>query len=181
MFKVEKKKISSICNSLGFISSIEPGIKLSVVFSIIIICFPHTPSESKFVLPLVFTKMLLSAKCMRKNSILTSGGNKECRKSQAYCPRLRLGHQFTCDLEHFLFFLPQLVIYYSLSYTLKSKDILIILTVREIFGILYFTLYTEKNHRKRKFTYLRLNAESARKFEKHWKTMLPQFTRIDSK
>ena len=45
--------------------------------------FPHTPAESKFFPPLVFTKMLLSAKGMRKNSILTSGGNKECRKSQA--------------------------------------------------------------------------------------------------
>ena len=38
--------------------------------------FSHTPAESKFFLPLVFTKMLLSAKGMRKNSILTSGGNK---------------------------------------------------------------------------------------------------------
>ena len=36
---------------------------------------------------------------MRKNSILTSGVNKECRK-------------FTCDVEHYLFFLPWLVIYY---------------------------------------------------------------------
>ena len=45
--------------------------------------FPHTPAESKFFLPLVFTKMLLSAKGMRENSILTSGGNKECHKSQA--------------------------------------------------------------------------------------------------
>ena len=44
--------------------------------------FPHTPAESKFFLLLVFTKMLLSAKGMRKNSILTSGGNKECQKSQ---------------------------------------------------------------------------------------------------
>ena len=43
--------------------------------------FPHTPAKSKFFLPLVFTKMLLSAKGMRKNSILTSGENKECRKS----------------------------------------------------------------------------------------------------
>ena len=36
------------------------------------ISFPHTPAESKFFLPLVFTKMLLSAKGMKKNSILTS-------------------------------------------------------------------------------------------------------------
>ena len=43
---------------------------------------PHTSAESKFFLPLVFTKMLLSAKGMRKNSILTSGGNKECHKSK---------------------------------------------------------------------------------------------------
>ena len=36
----------------------------------------------KFFLPLFFTKMLLSAKGMRKNSILTSGENKElfCHK-----------------------------------------------------------------------------------------------------
>ena len=45
--------------------------------------FPHTPAENKFFLPLVFTNMLLSAKGMRKSSILTSGGNKECLKSQA--------------------------------------------------------------------------------------------------
>ena len=48
-----------------------------------VIFFPYTPAESKFFLPLVFTKMLLSAKGMGKNSILTLGGNKECRKSQA--------------------------------------------------------------------------------------------------
>ena len=46
--------------------------------------FSSYPAESKFFLPLVFTKMLLSGKGMRKNSIiLTSGGNRECRKSQA--------------------------------------------------------------------------------------------------
>ena len=48
-----------------------------------IIFLPHTPAESKFFLSLVFTKMLLSAKGVRKNRILTTGGNKECRKSQA--------------------------------------------------------------------------------------------------
>ena len=66
--------------------------------------FSLTPVESKFFLPLVFTKMLLSAKGMRKNSIVTSGGNKECRKSQL--------NQFTCGFEHSSFFLPWLVIYY---------------------------------------------------------------------
>ena len=35
--------------------------------------FPHTSAESKFFLPLVFRKMSLSAKGMRKNSILSSG------------------------------------------------------------------------------------------------------------
>ena len=45
--------------------------------------FHHTPTKSRFFLPLVFTKMLLFAKVMRKNSILTSGRNEECRKSQA--------------------------------------------------------------------------------------------------
>ena len=74
--------------------------------------FPHTLAESKLFLPLVFTKMLLSPKDVRKNSILASGGNKECLKSQVYCPRLHLGHQFTCDFEHSLFFLPWWIIYY---------------------------------------------------------------------
>ena len=78
----------------------------------ILFLFPHTPAKSKFFLPLVFTKMLLSAKGIRKKSILTSGGNKECRKSQAKRPRLCLEHQFMCDFEHSLFFLPWLVIYY---------------------------------------------------------------------
>ena len=47
------------------------------------VTFPHIRAKSKFFLPLVLTKMLLSAKGMRKNNILTSGGNEECRKSQA--------------------------------------------------------------------------------------------------
>ena len=58
---------------------------------------------------------------MRKNSILTSGGNKECRKSQAQCPRLRLGHQFTCDFEHSLF--PWLVIYYYATREFEVKNL----------------------------------------------------------
>ena len=44
------------------------------IIDVMKVCFPHTPAEITFFLPLVFTKMLLSARGMRKNSILTSGG-----------------------------------------------------------------------------------------------------------
>ena len=46
-------------------------------------CFTHNLAESKFFFPLVFTKMLLSAKC----------------------PLLRIGHQFAYDFEHSLLYL----------------------------------------------------------------------------
>ena len=73
--------------------------------------FPHTLAESKLFLPLVFTKILLSPKGVSKNIILTSKGNKECLKSQVYCPRLHFGHQLTCDFEHSLLYRPRDVKY----------------------------------------------------------------------
>ena len=44
--------------------------------------------------------------------LLASEVNEKCRKSRGQCPRLYLGHQFTCDFKNSSFFLSQLVIYY---------------------------------------------------------------------
>ena len=107
MPKASSRALSLLCDLCHSLLSSE----VSILFYLILsaksnICvkkqregkftFPHTPAESKFFLPLVFTKMLLSAKGIRKNSILTSRGNKEFHKAQVS-----------------LFFLPWLVMYYS--------------------------------------------------------------------
>ena len=54
-------------------------LKIPPIFYEVKVSFPHTLVESKFFLPLVFKKMLLSAKVMRKCTILTSKTNKECQ------------------------------------------------------------------------------------------------------
>ena len=56
------------------------------------ICFPHIPAVRRFFLSLVFTIMLLSAKCMRKSTILISRVNKECPQSQVHWPGLSLAY-----------------------------------------------------------------------------------------
>ena len=39
-------------------------------------------------------------------NLITSVGSKECHKSQASCPRPRLGHQFACAFDHSLLLPP---------------------------------------------------------------------------
>ena len=70
-------------------------------------------SFSFFSQPLRQTELpLLRLEAKKNIHLLASEGNEECCKSQANCPRLYLGHQFTCDFKDSLFYLSQLVIYY---------------------------------------------------------------------
>ena len=86
VYNLDQAKISQVCHvsiyrPVSIYFSLLPSAKVAILFSTVYI--------NKNIFLYKYPK------------VLASEVNEKCRKSQGKCPRLYLGHQFTCDYKNF--------------------------------------------------------------------------------